>query len=140
MNKKKIETYDDLLEEKKRLEQLLIVNKEQVAANWIEVKNELQPVNNVFALLGKFTRRDKSNPLLNVGLNVAGDLVLKRFILARFGWLTRMIVPILVKNYSSNVFADKGRSVVQKIKHWLRSRKNGQEPVSHDSRETFSSS
>src|ERR671912_157102 len=137
MNKKKIQTYDDLLEEKKRLEQLLLTNKEQISANWIEMKQEFEPVNNVFAFLGKFTKRDKSNPLLNVGLNVAGDLVLRRFILARFGWLTRMIVPTLVKNYSSNVFADKGKSFVQKIKHWLRSRRNGHDPVAHEAGEAY---
>ena len=138
MNKKKIKSYDDLLEEKQRLEQLLASKKEQISADWLDVKREFEPVNNVFAFLGKFTKRDKSNPLLNAGLNIAGDLVLRRYLLARFGWVTRAVVPILLKNYSSNVFADKGRSLVHKIKHWFRSRRNGHEPVSHETGDTFS--
>ena len=137
MNSKKIQSYDDLLEEKQRLEQLLILKKEEISSNWTEVKQEFAPVNNAIAFLGKFTKRDKSNPLLNLGLNVAGDLVLRRYILARFGWFTRVIVPILLKNYSSNVFADKGKSFVHKIREWLRSRRNGHEPASQEAGQTY---
>jgi hypothetical protein len=139
MNKNQIRSYDDLLEEKKRLEQLLIVNKEQISTDWIEMKKEFEPVNNIFSFIGKFTRRDKSNPLLNIGLNVAGDLVLRRVVLARFGWATRTIVPFLVKNFSSNVLADKGKSFAHKLSTWLRGHKNGQqEPVAEQPEDRFS--
>jgi hypothetical protein len=130
MNKNQILSYDDLLEEKKRLENLLTVNKEQISTDWIEMKKEFEPVNNAFSFFGKLAKRDKSNPLLNIGLDVAGDLVLKRLILARFGWATRIVVPFLLKNYSSNVLADKGKSFLHKVKDWLKGHRNGQqEPV-----------
>jgi hypothetical protein len=139
MNKNKIGSYDDLLEEKKRLEQLLTVNKEQISTNWIEMKKEFEPVNNIFSFFGKLTRRDKSNPLLNIGLDVAGDLVLRRIILARFGWATRIVVPFLLKNYSSNVLVGKGKSLIHTVKHWLKGHKNGQqETAAEDSAERFS--
>jgi hypothetical protein len=127
---KKIQTYDDLVEEKKRLEALLIVQKENLSSNWVEMKEEFKPVNNIISFFGKLTNRDKSNPLFNMGVDIAGDLVLKKFILARAGWFTRIVVPYLLKNYSSNVFADKGRSFIQKVKHWIKGNKNGNaEPV-----------
>jgi hypothetical protein len=127
---KKIQTYDDLVEEKKRLEALLIVQKENISSNWLEMKEEFKPINNIISFFGKLTSRDKSNPLVNMGVDIAGDLVLRKFILARAGWLTRIVVPYLLKNYSSNVFADKGKSFIQKLKHWIKGTKNGNaEPV-----------
>ena len=125
MNKNTIQSYDDLLEEKKRLEQLLIVHKEQISTNWIEMKKEFEPVNNVISFFSKLTTRDKTNPLVNIGIDVAGDLVLRKILLARFGWATRLVVPFLLKNYSSNVLADKGKSFIHKIRQWLKSNKNG---------------
>ena len=133
MNKNKIQTYHDLVEEKKRLEALLIVNKEQISTNWVEMKQEFEPVNNIIGFFGKLTTRDKSNPLVNMGIDVAGDLVLRKFLLARAGWATRLVIPYLVKNYSSNVLVDKGRSLFQRIRQWLRTDKNGQpQPVNEE--------
>lgn len=133
MNKNKIQTYDDLVEEKKRLEALLIVNKEQISTNWVEMKQEFEPVNNIIGFFGKLTTRDKSNPLVNMGIDVAGDLVLRKILLARAGWATRLVIPYLVKNFSSNVLADKGKSLFQRIRHWLKTDKNGQpQPVPED--------
>lgn len=130
MNKNKIQTYDDLIEEKKRLEQLLGVQKEHISANWVEMKEEFKPVNNIISFFSKLTTRDKSNPLVNMGIDVAGDLVLRKIILGRAGWATRLVIPFLLKNYSSNVFADKGKSIVHKVRNWLKGNKNGQsEPV-----------
>jgi hypothetical protein len=132
MQASKIQTYDDLIEEKKRLEALLIVNKEQVSTNWVEMKKEFEPVNNIIGFFSKLTTRDKSNPLVNIGIDVAGDLVLRKFLLARAGWATRILVPLLLKNYSSNVLADKGRSFLQKVKHWLKADKNGRPDTVHE--------
>lgn len=132
MNKNTIQTYDDLLEEKKRLEQLLIVNKEQISTNWIEMKKEFEPVNNVVSFFSKLTTRDKTNPLVNIGIDVAGDLVLRKILLARFGWATRLVVPFLLKNYSSNVLADKGKSFIHKVRQWLKGNKNGQSETVHE--------
>ena len=132
MNKNKIQSYDDLLEEKKRLEQLLSVQKHQISANWVEMKEEFKPVNNVIAFFSKMTTRDKTNPLVNIGIDVAGDLVLRKFLLARAGWAVRLVVPFLLKNYSSNVFAVKGKSLFQKIKHILKINKNGKPQPVHE--------
>lgn len=122
---KKIQTYDDLLEERKRLEELLIIQKQQISSNWAEVKESFTPVNNVMAFLGKLTHRDKSNPLVNVGIDIGGDILLRRILLAKAGWFTKILVPYVLKNYSSNVFAGKGKSLIHKLKHWLKGNKNG---------------
>jgi hypothetical protein len=127
MNSNQIKTYDDLCEEKKRLEGLLALHKENVSANWTALKQELNPVNNVVSFFGKLVKRDKTNPLLNIGIDVAGDLVLRKFLLAKTGWATRLVVPLLLKNYSSNVIADKGKAFVQRLRNWLHRDTNGQQ-------------
>lgn len=133
MNKNQIQSYDDLLEEKKRLEQLLSTQKAQISANWVEMKEEFKPVNNVISFFSKMTTRDKTNPLMNIGIDVAGDLVLRKILLARAGWATRLVVPFLLKNYSSNVLADKGKSLFQRIKHILKINKNGKpQPTTYE--------
>ncbi|MBC7829223.1 MAG: hypothetical protein H7122_15850 [Chitinophagaceae bacterium] len=125
MNKNKIQTYNDLIEEKNRLEQLLSVQKGEISGSWVEMKKEFQPVNNIIGFFSKLTTRDKTNPLLNMGIDVAGDLLLRKIILAKTGWATRLVIPFLLKNYSSNVIAEKGKSVFQKVKHWFNTSKNG---------------
>jgi hypothetical protein len=100
---KKIQTYDDLLAERKRLEILLAVQKEEIEANWHGVKSSLNPINNAASFLGKITRSDKSNPLITVGVGFIGDLILRKVFKA--GWLIRLVVPFVVKNYSSHMIA-----------------------------------
>jgi hypothetical protein len=123
---KKIQTYDDLLEEKKRLEELLVTRKQQISSNWEEMKEEFKPVNSIIGFFSKLTTRDKTNPLVNMSIDIAGDVLLRRFLLARAGWFTRIAVPYVLKNYSSNVFANKGKSLIGKLKHWLKGNRNGE--------------
>src|SRR6476469_4528702 len=103
---KRIQTYEDLIEEKQRLETLLATKKLEISEDWVGVKQNLTPVTNIFSFLGKFTKRNKSNPLLSMGLDVAGDVFLKRMILRRADWITRLLLPMFIKNYSSNVLGD----------------------------------
>jgi hypothetical protein len=114
---KRIETYEDLIEEKKRLEILLESKKLEITEDWKGVKQNLTPVTNIFSFLGKFTHRHRSNPLVNFGIDMAGDVVLKKFILRRADWVTRLLLPVFIKNYSSNVLGDtKGNNLFSKIR------------------------
>jgi hypothetical protein len=114
---KRIETYEDLVEEKKRLETLLASKKLEVAEDWKGVKDNLTPVTNVFSFLGKFTHRNPQNPLVNFGIDMAGDVFLKRFILRKADWITRLLLPMFIKNYSSNVLGDnKGNNLFAKVR------------------------
>jgi hypothetical protein len=59
--------------------------------------------------------KDKSNPLLNATSDTLINLVVKKFLLAKTGWITRTIVPLLLKNYSSHVISDNKGSILKKI-------------------------
>ena len=125
-----IKSYDDFLEEKERMKNQLVLQKKHVQDNWEEFKMELQPVNNAFHVLGQMTSRDKTNPLLNLGINLVGDILLRKILLSRAGWFARLAVPFVVKNYSSHILAQKGRSLISKVGRIFKKKSmshNGQE-------------
>lgn len=129
---KKIQTYSDLIDEKQRLETLLSVQKHEMRANWDSVKLELAPVQNVFTFIGKFFKRDRSNPMLTYGINFAGNIFLKKFLLAKADWVSRLILPIFIKNYSSHLLTgEKAHSIIGKIKSLFRRKRSTPESMQY---------
>ena len=113
--KRKIRSYDDLEREEQLLEELLQAQKQLVLLDIEQLKAQLRPARMALQFVSKLTTVDKSNPLLNQGANTAIDFILKKVVLARAGWITKMLVPLVVKNYSSHFIADHKQDVVQKI-------------------------
>jgi hypothetical protein len=111
-----IKTYEDLIIERDRLQALLIIQRQRVMADWNEVKIELEPVNSAFGVISKLAHSDKTNPLLNMGLKFASDIFLKNFVFAKAGWITRLAVPFVMKNYSSHFLAENGKGFLNKIR------------------------
>jgi len=103
-----IKTYTDLCEERDRVKNLLVLQRQKIKDDWHELKDEFIPVKNAFGVMGQMTSADKSNPLVNAGLKLASDIFLKNFVLAKAGWVTKLAVPFVVKNYSSHILARKG--------------------------------
>lgn len=118
-----IKTYSDLCEEREKLKNLLIVQKQRVRDDWDELKHEFVPVKNAFGVIGKMARPDRSNPLMNAGLKVATNMFISNFVLGKAGWVAKMAVPFVVRNYSSHLMAEKGRTVIEKIAKLLGGRK-----------------
>jgi hypothetical protein len=119
----KILTYEDLLKEKQQLEVLLQAQKELLRYDLQELRGQLLPAKNTaqdtFSFLGKIFKRKKSVPLLTGGANRVIDLVVKKLLLARSGWLTRLVVPLLIKNFSSHLIAENKGKFVSKLFHWI---------------------
>lgn len=116
---KKIETYDDLLAEKARLEELAKAQKALVRDDFELVKDGVRPIgrtiSNAYSLVHSLTTRPKSSsPLINLGLDFGVELLVKRMLLANSGWLVRVVVPYLVRNYSAKLFKDSSRMTLWK--------------------------
>jgi len=122
--KRKIMSYEDLEREEQLLEELLRTQKQLIQLDVQVLKNQLKPASVALQFFNKITTVDKSNLLLNEGANKVIDLVLNKFILARSGWITKFIVPIFMKNYSSHLIADNKANIVEKLIS-LFGRKNG---------------
>src|SRR6187399_1527971 len=122
--KRKIRSYEDLEREEQLLEELLQTQKQLIQLDVQVLRNQLKPASMALQFFNKITTVDKSNLLLNEGANKVIDLVFNKFILARSGWITKFLVPIFMKNYSSHLIADNKGSLIEKV-FSLFGRKNG---------------
>lgn len=112
---KSIDTYEDLMLEKARLKTLFKAQKELIREDINEIKEELAPVKKAISIAGKLTTKESGNFLLNATSNTAIDLVVKKFLLARSGWLMKIVVPFLLKNYSSHVIDENKGTIMNRI-------------------------
>jgi len=116
----KIRTYEDLLLEEQRLQEQLRVQENLIRQDLMAFRENLEPVRKVFSTAKKIFTRDNRVPVFNIGLELGIDLLLRRFILARAGIITRILVPYLVKNYSSHIIAEeKRKALIQKIRDFF---------------------
>ena len=112
----KIKTYEDLLQEEQRLLGHLKSTELLIRDDIAGVKESLKPIGKVMNTIGKFTTRDKTNAFANFGLDFSVDLLVRRFLLAKAGWFTKILIPYVIKNYSSHIINEKQRAkLMQKI-------------------------
>jgi hypothetical protein len=123
---KRFKSYDDLLNEKQQLEILLQARKQLIRADIAELKLQLKPIRDTIEVIKKFTTKDKTSLLLNIGSDLAINAVVKNFILSRAGWFTKIVVPFFLKNYSSHFLAEQKEKWFDKLAAWLGHR-NGKE-------------
>jgi hypothetical protein len=119
-----ITTYEELLQEKKHLKLLLEERKIKVQTEFEEIKVKLKPVGAIIETVQKMTTKDKSNPLINMGIDVGVNLVLKKLLLRNAGFIIKLLVPMLTKNYLSheveednNIFSKVGKFVRKTFMH-----------------------
>ena len=102
--KKKMRAYDQLLREEQQLEEHLRFHRKRIIDKRQHLKASVHP-----AVIGMklaenvLARAETNNPVLNTGVNWAIDLLVKKWILKKSGWITKMLVPFVIKNITSNV-------------------------------------
>ena len=116
-----IPTYKDLEAEKENLEASLRFHKRLIQADLAGLREELRPLKHALSLIGKLTTKDKSNPAIVVGVDLAGDALIKKGVLKKSGWLTKLIVPFVVKNYATHLLARKSNNFFQRLGEKLKS-------------------
>src|SRR5829696_2866910 len=111
---KAIKTYDDLLQEEARLLQQLKSQEVLIREDIVVLREKLKPVGKVISVLEKMATRDHTGPLASFGIDFSIDLLLRKFLLARAGWFTKILVPFFVKNYSSHIISEEHRTKLAK--------------------------
>lgn len=112
----KIKTYEDLLQEEQRLLSQLKATELLIRNDLAGVKEGLKPLGKVVKIVSKFATRDKTGAFSSFGLDFGVDLLVRRFLLARAGWFTKIFVPYLIRNYSSHIITEQQRAkLMQKI-------------------------
>ena len=102
-----INSYKELMAEKERLQLLFSEQKKAIGLEAAAIKAEIKPVTSAISMVGSLFNRNKSIGIINQGLDVTVDWLLKKVLLRRSGWLTKMIAPFLVKNIASHLLAKK---------------------------------
>lgn len=108
----KIRTYEDLLEEEKRLLGILKGHEALLKQDVAGVRQGLKPVGNAMNFVNKMATRDHTGPVFNFGLEFGLDLLLRRFLLSKAGWFTKIAIPYVVKNYASHLITEEKRDIL----------------------------
>ena len=118
---KRIRTYEDLVVEQQRLVSVLKTQEATIKVDIAGVKEGLKPLGKAVNMVNKMATRDNTAPVLNFGMEMGIDLLIRRVILARAGWFTKIVIPFLVKNYSSHIIGEEKRDLlIQKIKGFFK--------------------
>jgi hypothetical protein len=134
-----IRTYEDLEAEEKRLNALLYSHKENIKDSFAAVKQGLNPFKQAANTARKLFSRDKSNPMMLFGVGLGVDVLVRRFLLAKAGWFTKIAVPFVIKNYSTHFIKEyKKNKFFQKIREIFRHSKNTMEDVAGEVKESVS--
>lgn len=116
---KTIASYKDLMEEKERLQTLLNHQKQVLRDDITGIKEEFEPVRAAAGFVGKFFKKDKTNPLLNLASNKVINLLVRNLLLKNAGWFTRFAVPFLAKNFSTHIIAGNKTQILGKLAGWF---------------------
>lgn len=111
----RIRNYKDLLEEKARLEFLLAQQKDEFRSNMQTLKEDYSPLFKFGSAIGMLTTRNYHYPLLNFAAGMMINNFVKNKLLARAGWIVRLLVPFLMKNVSSHVIKKRAGQLFSKI-------------------------
>jgi len=111
----RIRNYKELQEEKQRLESLLSQQKSQFRSNLDTLKEDYAPFIKLGSALGMLITRNYRYPLLNLATGMAINSLVKNKLLAKAGWVTRLLAPFFLKNVSSHVIKRRARMLYSKI-------------------------
>jgi hypothetical protein len=121
----RINSYEELVREKERLQLQLEVHKAAVRNHVAEIKQKLNPVKNVIRFFSNFTAPAATNTLVGSGLGLSLELLVRRLFFAKTGWLIKMVGPILVKNFSANMIKKNKDTLIKKVKAFFHANGKG---------------
>ncbi|HEX7753916.1 MAG TPA: hypothetical protein VF421_01115 [Niabella sp.] len=125
MTKPIIRSHEELLIEKERLKSSLKQRKADLKASFGAIKDELSPITKVAQTTKDIFTADSNFPLIGFGVEKLTDLIVRKGILRKAGWLPRLIAPFLVKKISTYLIAVQGSDQITQKMHAFASRLRG---------------
>ena len=103
----KITSYQDLQAERERLEEVIKVQKLRIRHDIDELKDEAKKEFKPVADAAEFVKKiaspaTRNDTLLGIGTNLTLDVLIRR-LFAKSSILVQMIIPTLLKNYSTHI-------------------------------------
>ncbi|HEY8934405.1 MAG TPA: hypothetical protein VIM65_04265 [Cyclobacteriaceae bacterium] len=90
----RISNYDELVAERRRIEENLARRKSEIAEGIHKLKAKFEPLLYLLPVLGIFKTRTS---VLKAGASLALDTIIGKKILAKRTWLTRFVLPVIRK-------------------------------------------
>jgi hypothetical protein len=103
----RINNYEELLAERKRVEANIVEQRLTLKAVLQDAKEKLQPFLYLLPILNIFKKKDTTPSLMSAAAAVGIDLFVGQKLLSKAGWFTRLIVPMMLKGVSSLVMKNK---------------------------------
>lgn len=122
----KLETLDDVRAERARLKNQLELSRVKMHNNLTAIKTEFNPARQAVGALSDLLTTPKKG-LLNVGVGIGVDLILRRGLLARAGWLPRLVVPFIARNIATNLILKNRTSLLENALIWVK--KKTEKPI-----------
>lgn len=117
----KISTYRELVAEEQRLATELGAQKLAIQNEWKNARRHLKPFENALEFVSSISSKNKSNPLLNMGLDLGVDVLIRRLLLGNAGFITKLLVPTIIRNYSSNMLnVGEGKNWFGKLRNFFK--------------------
>jgi hypothetical protein len=101
----KISSYEDLILERKRLESDLAHYKTIITRELDEIKHKVEPITDVVSFFTPSKNPPANNQLLQAGANLGIELLVRQKLLSKAGWLTKLVLPFILKKVSSRAIA-----------------------------------
>ena len=95
----KINNFEDLIRERRRLEGDLLIQKATLREALNELKVRLEPLAEFASIVVGNNKETGAPSLLKTGVSIGIDLLLRYNLLARAGWVARAVLPIVVKGF-----------------------------------------
>jgi hypothetical protein len=118
-----ITTYKELLTEKQIVELSLIEQRNIIRSDIDALKSQFIPVSQLSPDITGDAPGHKTNFLFTVLAGEAAMLVLKKIIIARTGWLGKIILPRFFREFGSHFLKDQATIFIRRLKSVIPSKK-----------------
>lgn len=117
--KTNIQNIDDLRAERARLKNQMELSKLYMQQQAAAIKTELNPARQAVGVIGDMLTSPQKG-LLNLGVGLGVDTIIRRGLLARAGWLPRLVIPFLARNLAANLIQKNRTSLVENALLWVK--------------------
>lgn len=101
----RISNYDELVLERKRVENKIQEEKQNINRKISELKQKFEPLMYVLPFLSFFKKKDttQGSPLIKTGISLGIDWLLGRGMLSKANWLVKLLAPAVIRGVTSKV-------------------------------------
>ena len=123
MNKPVIRSYEDLMLEKERLRIQLYTQRTELNGRIQDLKEKLAPVGTILSVVGGITALSAKNPMVNTGVGLAVDMLLKKKLFKNSGLITGVLSSFLLRNVATRVVGGvAGALIARVVKSFVKSK------------------